>query len=197
MNMCSKFQISSCNSFLNRDYIIFWYIVSSLRFVSLRSHLTFELDLQKVGIKVCAKFQISRFSTFCTLFDTNFYDRYTHGHTDVYGVYNKGLARPVHIMHGICIFVCFYSRMMHIKIKFYPCTDDVSHTAVSCIPKLSLFHNPIIVIFNNNGLNEIIVLHKASSLRFAPNPSSEIYQEQQTQSYIPNYNSLTKVASSI
>jgi len=102
-------------------------------------------------------------------------DTHTHTHTHTFKAFIIRDSFPVHIMHGICIFVCFYSRMIHIKIKFYPCTDDVSQTAVSCIPKLSLFHNPIIVIFNNSGLNEIIVLHKASSLRFAPNPSSEIY----------------------
>ena len=39
-------------------------------------------------------------------------------------------------MHGISIFVCFYSRMIYIKNKLYPCSDDVSETTISCIPKL-------------------------------------------------------------
>ena len=38
----------------------------------------------------------------------------------------------MHIMHGIF----FYSRMIYIKNKLYPCSDDVSETTISCIPKL-------------------------------------------------------------
>ena len=45
MNKSSKFRIYSCNSSVTMNCIMFWYIVSSLRFVSLRSHLIFELAL--------------------------------------------------------------------------------------------------------------------------------------------------------
>ena len=61
--------------------IIFWHIASLLRFVSLRSFFIFEPALWKVGIKVCAKFQISTLSSFCTFFDTSIYDRHTHRQT--------------------------------------------------------------------------------------------------------------------
>ena len=54
--------------------------MSSLRFISLRSHPIFELALKKVGMKVCAKFQISRLSTFLGNRVRKFWNTYIHTH---------------------------------------------------------------------------------------------------------------------
>ena len=63
-------------------------------------------------------------------------DRQTH----VYRVYIIVTSCPVHIMHVICIFICFYSiqEWSTLENKFNPCSDDVSETTVSCIPKLAV-----------------------------------------------------------